>query len=85
MKRFLLFGCVCYYPNGGASDLIGCFDSLEECKTHAFGAFKGQDWYDILDTKNGIVYHSAPGRKWRETSAEEIYKEYEKLLCLKIL
>ena len=31
MKRYLLFSGDYYYPSGGAKDLDGSFDTLEQC------------------------------------------------------
>jgi len=31
MKRYWLFACAHYYPNGGLSDLKGTFDKWEDC------------------------------------------------------
>jgi hypothetical protein len=64
MKRFLLFGFPEYYPGGGASDLIGDFDTFEEAVAHMNGDVKdlgggftrpNQDHYHILDTDTGDV------------------------------
>ena len=31
-KRFMLFGCHTYYPNGDLGDVIGSFETLVEAK-----------------------------------------------------
>lgn len=61
-KRFLLFGYDNYYPEGGMSDYIKSFNDIKEIfnfisselrKLYALYDF---DNYEILDTKNGIVF-----------------------------
>ena len=34
MKRYWVFACPYYYPNGGMGDLEGTFDTWEECLLH---------------------------------------------------
>lgn len=53
MKRFLLFECPHYYPGGGSHDVIGDYDTLEECYQNITD--KSNNDYEILDLEE---------RKW---------------------
>lgn len=61
MKRFLLFGGLTYAPNGGAGDFLLDYDTLEEALVASgiarpkFRAPIDQTWYNILDTRLGLV------------------------------
>lgn len=58
MKRFLLFAYVQYYPSGGAHDLAGDFDTLEEARaSQAASPVDGvpDDFAHVLDTETGEV------------------------------
>jgi hypothetical protein len=56
MKRYLLFCGNNYYPNGGWSDLIGAFDTIEECGppnhfVDRYGDTVEVDWWHLVDTE----------------------------------
>lgn len=34
-KKYILFQCDTYYPNGGLSDITGSFDTMEEAVEYA--------------------------------------------------
>lgn len=60
MKRYLLFAGEDYYPGGGANDLKGDFDTIEE----AVNALHHKDYRDCfahvfdLTTKKIVKHHS---------------------------
>lgn len=59
MKRYLLFYGQHHYPSGGANDLRGSFNVLEEAKeaykNHLKDSHYTNDdlWCNILDTETG--------------------------------
>lgn len=58
MKRYLLFGIVGYYPQGGWDDLLGMYDTLDEAKAaieedKEKGLYQSCDWYQIVDSHTG--------------------------------
>ena len=50
-KRYLVFGYDRYYPNGGMSDCIGSFDTIEEAKNAV--REDNPDFWDIYDRFEG--------------------------------
>ena len=49
-KRFLVFAGENYYPLGGWKDLVGSFDTLEECETFLLAQPVGKwEWNEIVD------------------------------------
>lgn len=54
MDRYLLFSGEAYYPCGGANDLQGSYATMVECM-QSDGVFA--DWWNVLDTRSGQVYH----------------------------
>ena len=60
MKRYWLFGCRQYYPNGGLDDLRGTFDKYEDCLYYIDTQFNEIDrddiWFSIFDSKEQCVY-----------------------------
>jgi len=61
MKRYALFAGSYYYPSGGSKDLVGLFDSIEECRAednvtehHGDGSNSLWDWAHICDTENDL-------------------------------
>lgn len=55
-KRFLLFSCAEYYPDGGMSDLFGTYDTAQE----AFEAIESikicNDYISIYDRLEGVEF-----------------------------
>lgn len=59
MKRYLLFGFDWYYPAGGKQQVVGDFESLDECTevmkngikedTYTYHTPYTYDNYDVLD------------------------------------
>lgn len=47
---FLLFAGLTYYPNGGARDLVGAFESVEDAQA---ADLSGNDWGNIYDVETG--------------------------------
>jgi hypothetical protein len=67
VRRYLLFAGEHYYPQGGAEDLVGDFDTLEE----AWGAapYIGNQWRQVLDLETGEK-HACPELERLEKNAE---------------
>lgn len=57
MARFILFAGDQYYPLGGARDVAGGWNSLEEAI--AAGRACGREWWNILDASTGEFYYDA--------------------------
>lgn len=57
-KRFLVFACDQYYPNGGMADMVASFDTLEEALDCVRN--DGHDWQDIYDRMKGISIDLEP-------------------------
>ena len=69
MKRFMLFGGPRYYPTGGAYDLIGFFDTLDEATampartvvecyrddTLEVQTLNDDAWWHVLDLVSGQI------------------------------
>jgi hypothetical protein len=55
-KRYLVFTYPVYYPFGGLSDLVGSFDTVEECKEliRAEGSTYNEIYNEIYDRIEGI-------------------------------
>jgi hypothetical protein len=55
VKRYLLFAGSTYYPDGGAEDFVGDFDSIERSEFKAFEHDKNTDrrldWWHVFDTQ----------------------------------
>lgn len=56
-SKFFLFSGENYYPFGGADDLKGVYDTLEEAKK-AFLKIKYYDWAHIMDIEGEIVWNT---------------------------
>ena len=56
MNRFLIFAGDNYYPCGGMEDFHGSCNTMNACMR----ALQGHryEWWNILDTCTGRVYHS---------------------------
>lgn len=54
-KRYIVFSGWCYYPAGGADDMDGSFDDLEEAKDKA-RTCEG-DWAQVYDTVTETIVH----------------------------
>ena len=52
---YLLFVGWSYYPDGGAHDLVGCFETLQDAKD-ALLTPEGRagDWWHIADISGGL-------------------------------
>jgi hypothetical protein len=81
MKRFVLFAGEHYYAKGGAADLVGSFDTLEQARaaldsetTERWGDqvviadAKGDVWWHIYDQVAGGIVDSS--RSWEKPGAE---------------
>lgn len=62
MNRYLLFGYDVYYPCGGATDLIGSYESEENINEYFIAEMSNKekyfsecDCYQVLDTQTGDV------------------------------
>jgi hypothetical protein len=53
MKRYWLFAGSVYYPQGGISDLVDSFDTIEEART-AFDE-SGEEWAQIVDSQSASI------------------------------
>ena len=53
MKRYLLFAGDYHYPNGGWSDFVDSFDSVEEAQDHLNHSKDSYlvDWAHVVDTE----------------------------------
>ena len=49
MKRFALFAGLNYYPGGGMSDFVGCFETEDAAREHYCNDQSASDWYEIVD------------------------------------
>lgn len=54
MKRYLLFGYWRYYPDGGKSDAIGSFNTVDDAKKYIVDQDLSMDYYEILDMQDRI-------------------------------
>lgn len=61
MKRFHLFVGDNYYPDGGAKDLQGSFDTIGEAVEHVANMRNGADWWHVLDSSTGEIVKSQEG------------------------
>ena len=63
-KKYLLFAGNQYYPNGGAEDFIGFYDTVE----HAQIASPRDDWAQIAEIVNGslVIRHTYYDGKWTQ-------------------
>lgn len=70
MKRFLLFAGEDYYPQGGANDLIGAFDSVDEAKAaHDPNKFNYDGgWANILDVGTLVIACWFGRQVWQDGS-----------------
>lgn len=57
MARFILFAGDQHYPLGGARDVAGGWNSIEEAI--AAGRACGREWWNILDVRTGEFYYEA--------------------------
>ena len=55
-KRFLLFSCATYYPEGGMSDLFGTYDTAKEAIEAIDTIDICNDWTEIYDRIEGISF-----------------------------
>lgn len=57
LKRYLLFAGHNYYPNGGWSDFVCSFDSIEECQKHfdTDDSLYPFEWAQIVDVAEEVV------------------------------
>lgn len=54
-KRFMVFACWVYEPNGGLDDVIGSFDTIEEAQEREKAIKEtGQDYTEIFDRVLGV-------------------------------
>jgi len=80
VKRYILFAGDIYYPRGGARDLVGYRDSIEECK-QLFYAIRGSDialdffndvdyieshWAHVFDTESNSIVLTLSRDVWEE-------------------
>lgn len=57
MERYLLFAFDSYYPQGGWTDFINSFDSLDEAIQS--GMMLERDYFQVVDIESGeMVYES---------------------------
>ena len=49
MKKYLLFGGVTYYPNGGWSDLKGAADEVIDLIEQVAMSYETLGWWQIVD------------------------------------
>lgn len=63
MPRFLLFAGITYYPAGGARDLIGAFESIEEAQE---ADLSEHDWANIHDAQTGVTEWSWSSDDYRD-------------------
>ena len=78
MKRYWLFMCNEYYPNGGMNDYKGDYDSIEECKERMIEVNKKweYDHYHILDTENKMIVEISEYKEVKTNiTVEELYKQ----------
>lgn len=55
MKRFMVFSGH-NYPQGGAEDFDGSFDTIVEARAFCRGMLKGgHDWAHIFDLEDGLI------------------------------
>lgn len=73
MARFILFAGDQYHPLGGARDVAGGWNSIEEAI--AAGRACGRDWWNILDVRTGEFYYEA------EIAPDEAPEELAKQLA----
>ena len=77
-KKFLLFAGNDYYPKGGARDLIGSFDTLEDAQAaHDPNVFEYDGgWANIYSTESeSIVLYFYGGVGWTENDTNEEWKD----------
>ena len=55
-KRFLLFSCGQYYPEGGMSDLFGTYDTAKDAIDAISTIDICNDWIEIYDRVEGISF-----------------------------
>jgi hypothetical protein len=76
MKRYWLFACAHYYPNGGLSDLIGTFDTWEECLLCIENEYgEGNEWCQDKDYYDFSIFDSEKHVRY-EIEDEEILARY---------
>jgi len=64
MKPYLLFAGENFYPEGGESDFIGSFDSLDECES-VYKEGTLYEWASILEINTGKWYSDSKNSKTR--------------------
>jgi len=55
-KRFLLFSCATYYPEGAMSDLFGTYDTAKEAVEAIDTINICNDWAEIYDRVEGMSF-----------------------------
>lgn len=62
MKRYWLFGNVCYYATGGFYDYRGSFDTLEDaiafgkdCENEPYFTARRVEWWHVFDSVTQTV------------------------------
>lgn len=59
MSRYILFAGDIYYPRGGARDLVGYRDSVEECKQLFYAVRDSEIGWDLFNDANYTESHWA--------------------------
>jgi hypothetical protein len=49
--RYILFAGFNYHPLGGANDILGTGDSIEDLQNSAILRYNPKDWWHIYDTE----------------------------------
>jgi hypothetical protein len=58
MAKYFLFSGLTYYPAGGAYDLVGSWDTVEEALENVI---QSDDWWHIYDLASGKIVASGTG------------------------
>ena len=66
--RYMLFAGENYYPSGGMSDYRGHFDTMQAVVMHLGSC----DWFNVFDTKTGLIYDQAYTHAIISKSSEDI-------------
>ena len=68
-NRFYLFACNTHYPNGGAEDFQGSFETADDAMvSHNPKNFKYEGgWANIFDTKTEKIIRKFEDGIWQDT------------------
>jgi hypothetical protein len=76
MKRYWLFACAHYYPNGGLGDLEGTFDTWEECLLCIENEYgEGNEWCRDKDDYEFEIFDSEKHERYKIEDEKKNYSE----------